>query len=155
MNRVSLSFKDLSKKIVDELPHLSDGNYRTALSRLYYSIFLELREIYKKKLPMESIYRSMLMEENPLIHALLREATFHLRKDAGRRLQELHELRKVSDYEIRKVVLKENYESGLDYYQSLLEFMKEIKGIKPERVEKAFELAFKKIESRKRRRTSG
>ena len=152
MNRVSLSFKDLSKKIVDELPHLADGNYRTALSRLYYSIFLELREVYKKKLPIESIYRSMLMEENPLIHALLREATFYLSKDIGRKLQDLHELRKVSDYDIRKVVSKEGYENGLSYYQSLLEFVKKIKGFKPERIEKAFEFAFKKIESRRKQK---
>lgn len=142
MNRVSLSFKDLSKKIVDELPHLADGNYRTALSRLYYSIFLELREVYKKKLPIESIYR----------HALLREATFYLSKDIGRKLQDLHELRKVSDYDIRKVVLKENYESGLDYYKSLLEFIDKLKGIKSERIEKAFEFAFKKIESRRKQK---
>ena len=145
MNRVSLSFGKLAPLIVGKIEHVNDGNYRTAISRLYYAVFLELRESYKRKLPVDSLYRSKLTEETSLVHPLVKLATFDLSKKAGEYLQELHEFRKLSDYEVNIGVTDEAYNTALRLYENVADFVKRIRSLQPNRVEKAMEKAYRKI----------
>ncbi len=145
MNRVSMGFQRLAPMVVNDLQHVNDSNFRTAISRLYYSIFLELREIYKRKLPIDSLYRSALMEESPKVHALVKHATFYLKKGAGEHLKALHEYRKLSDYVIVQNVNEALYEEVLKLHEKLIDFIAHVRSLQPNKVEKAFEKAYRRI----------
>jgi len=155
MNRVSIGFYELSVKIVNNIEHIHDTNYRTAISRLYYAVFLEIRTQLKNKLPADSFYRTLLLEESefPKIHALIKLAVLHLNKEAGVNLDKLHEYRKISDYSISRKVSKEIYEESYDIYNMLLSFLQVIKSFQPKRIEEAFERALQKIELRRKQRS--
>ncbi len=145
MNRVSIGFQKFAPMVVNNLEHVNDTNFRTAISRLYYSVFLELREIYKRKLPIDSLYRNALIKESPKVHALVKQATFFLKKSAGEHLEALHEYRKLSDYEIVRNVNETLYEEALKLHEKLIDFIAHVRSLHPDRVEKAFEKAYRKI----------
>lgn len=145
MNRVSLSFHKLSSMIVDDLQHVHDANYRTAVSRLYYAVFLELREQYLKRLPEDSLYVGILAGEFPKVHALIKLATLELNKDVGLLLKELHSMRKQADYNTRRTTGKYHYSRAMNLYSSLADFTKRISQLNPKRVEKAFEKAHTRL----------
>ncbi|CAB3287344.1 conserved protein of unknown function [Methanocaldococcus lauensis] len=128
---------DEFKEIAEKLPNFEtlpkEGKYRTAIGRYYYSIFLTLREIIwdiDKREELEKYYTS------GLVHKIIRIYLYKLSKiiksqelmEISNMLYNLHNLRKLSDYNIiHKITIKEvndakEYANKIQYLLNIVEF---------------------------------
>jgi len=103
-----------------------EGAYRTSISRLYYYIFLEIRDTI---LFSDTRMRNRLRggKTHRLVQEYLREVGYIIDnedlKDAADLLYNLHELRKDADYETGKLVRKEDVERALAYAEEIKEII--------------------------------
>lgn len=101
-----------------------EGVYRTSISRLYYYIFLELRDTI-----LFSDYRKSIKSKlkGGRAHKLIREYLRNIGdfinneelKDVAELLYDLHELREDADYETGKIIKKEDVERAAAYVEEI------------------------------------
>ena len=108
-----------------------EGAYRTSISRLYYYIFLEIRDTIlfsdartgmRNKLRGGKTHRLVQEYLRKVGHIIDNEDL----KDAAELLYSLHELRKDADYETGKLVRKEDVERALAYAEEIKEIINEL-----------------------------
>jgi len=119
-------FKEVAEFLMEKSTAgaFEEGAYRTSISRLYYYIFLEIRDTLlfsdprtgmRNKLRGGKAHRSVREYLRKVGHTINNEDL----KDATELLYSLHELRKDADYETGKLIRREDVERAIAYVEEI------------------------------------
>ena len=126
-------FRDVAEFLMksSDVELFEEGVYRTSISRLYYYIFLELRDTILFSDPRRNVKSRL---KGGKAHKLIREYLKNVGdtvnnedlKGVAELLYNLHELRKDADYETGKFIRKEDVERALAYAEEIKEIINEL-----------------------------
>lgn len=126
-------FRDVAEFLMksSDVKLFKEGVYRTSISRLYYYIFLELRDTILLSDPRRNVKSKL---KGGKAHKLIREYLKNVGdtinnedlKDVAELLYNLHELRKDADYETGKIIRKEDVERAAAYVEEIEDIINRI-----------------------------
>ena len=124
-----LLFKDLADKLQNNIGvnSSSEEAMRTIINRLYYSIYLYIRD----KLCEKHKYRSLCeneIDKHPSQgpHELVINSLKIKNYDASNKLYELFELRKVADYKMKVTITSSKVVKGYSLYNEIFNIVKNL-----------------------------
>lgn len=131
-----VDFKELAIEIIDKSNQLNSNNsaiVRTCISRLYYYIFLETRDVIEEKL----LNHGKKLSKNVNIHWIVKELTKLVGVSCNKKeiiklsqfLSELRRLRNIADYETTIVINPtqcKELEENIKEVETILPIFKEI-----------------------------
>lgn len=100
----------------EDLQNLKQALFRTIISRLYYYVFLTLRERIKRQIKEHDYYTYLFLEsfmEDPIIHGFISEILFEISSEYGKWINSLRKLRNSSDYIIKKTIKEKDIKKAM------------------------------------------
>lgn len=116
-------FYKISERMVEQLPG-EEIAYRTAISRAYYFIFHHIRENKKKN------KYNIRFKNGPGDHQKVRKLLRKVDINLSTLYMQLHERRKIADYEMEETVGEQEWQNHRKEIETLVEKLDEIGFIK-------------------------
>jgi len=116
-------FYKISEKIIEKFPG-KEIAYRTAISRTYYFAFHHIRENKKKN------RFNIHFKNGPGDHQRVRKLLEKVNIDLSTLYMQLHERRKIADYEMEQTIGQQEWQNHLKELETLIEKLDELGFIK-------------------------